>query len=580
MYSANTSTIETESSNTFVYNANENSTLNTETKSPDYIEYIFTRHAHSCNNLKAHKSSIKSVYQRTDEFDPGLSIYGIIASLQKSNSTGTMYKSDIIYVSCLVRTWMTGILLYLPNTDELKICISPFIKEKHTETGYYTNLAFNTASIFIGSKSNKQNYSNKDNKNTSIDSGNLLTDIASQNTNTPKNYSIDGGNLPTDIASQIIKLCNFFDSLSIMNTCKDRESTFPNLGKLKNKKIRLLFPLENTKLEDKEIILETDDNLKIDLSKLMNENKDIFKYKIGKFYYLEHESLEFFFQKRRYPKNKTISEILEKYFNKQDENKSELGNTQDENKNELRNALFDNEDNEFINIYDFMKKDISKFISEFISKRIKDEKKIYVITHSDCLSTFLYNFFIHNKIEGPSVYKYKIEEQSTYKYSNNIVNVPVSGDGLEIQDINMLCSYVQKILTNNKLKSDYTRIYEFKNKENEPFGGYIFENNNAEIAKELRKIYKRSYSDIKNQNSWDLIFKVYNDPEFKMKDVMIMEGIDKPELENFISSCELQCDFGAGLYKSRNPERDTLCKNRLSGESRFKSRFTTLKKLF
>ena len=50
-----------------------------------------------------------------------------------------------MFVSCLLRTWETAVLLYLPNlglNDNLNIIVSPFLKEKHGtfKTGNYPNV--------------------------------------------------------------------------------------------------------------------------------------------------------------------------------------------------------------------------------------------------------------------------------------------------------------------------------------------------------------------------------------------------------------------------------------------------------
>ena len=181
------------------------------------LNFTITRHAHSCNNLKEGKSDSntqflkriplagKSIqgavknynfFDRTSEHDPGLSFYGVLATLLKtSRISDDRYKSDTVFVSCLVRTWMTAILLYLPNigNDTLTLVISPFIKEKHKELG---TIAKQMVVAALGTK--------KSNPDTIRDSNN-------------GGYTtIDGGNLPKDIGEQIIMLIHFFKNLSVL----------------------------------------------------------------------------------------------------------------------------------------------------------------------------------------------------------------------------------------------------------------------------------------------------------------------------------------------------------------------------
>lgn len=92
----------------------------------DVVTVVFTRHANSCNNLK----DLKHDHLHKD-MEPGLSIYGIITALIRSQYIE--YTSDVIFVSKLVRTWMTAILLYLPNIPAgktLNLIVSPFLTEK------------------------------------------------------------------------------------------------------------------------------------------------------------------------------------------------------------------------------------------------------------------------------------------------------------------------------------------------------------------------------------------------------------------------------------------------------------------
>ena len=94
---------------------------------------VFTRHANSCNNFKDNKGKSLGFMKTSDvlkDIEPGLTIYGIVSALKRSKNIE--HKSNIIFVSRLVRTWMTAILLYLPhisNNDTLYLVISPFLTE-------------------------------------------------------------------------------------------------------------------------------------------------------------------------------------------------------------------------------------------------------------------------------------------------------------------------------------------------------------------------------------------------------------------------------------------------------------------
>lgn len=121
--------------------ARENETL------PYY--FIFTRHGFSCNNatdtsgwLKKYLNLFKKV------LEPHLTDYGIVRTITVGQKNREKYSSSTVFVSCLLRTWETAILLYLPNlglNDNLNIIVSPFLKEKHStfKTGNYPHTIVN-----------------------------------------------------------------------------------------------------------------------------------------------------------------------------------------------------------------------------------------------------------------------------------------------------------------------------------------------------------------------------------------------------------------------------------------------------
>lgn len=100
------------------------------------------RHAYSVANMHKDKKH-KFGWNQISEKDAKLSIYGIISSLEMSEKLDSSIKNDInnnsiIYVSCLIRTWMTAICLFLPiiitkkkNNENivLNLKIADYIKE-------------------------------------------------------------------------------------------------------------------------------------------------------------------------------------------------------------------------------------------------------------------------------------------------------------------------------------------------------------------------------------------------------------------------------------------------------------------
>ena len=106
-----------------------------------------SRHAYSYANTIKSKSKVGFI-QQTFEKDPGLTIYGILSSLYHGSTlvenekiNGLVSDPSTIYVSILIRTWMTAICLYLPHVkdDDFTLIISPFIKEEGIGSDNYPN---------------------------------------------------------------------------------------------------------------------------------------------------------------------------------------------------------------------------------------------------------------------------------------------------------------------------------------------------------------------------------------------------------------------------------------------------------
>lgn len=90
-----------------------------------------SRHGYSIANIK--KGSINQQLEK----DAQLSVFGILTALYHSDYLSTketidnMTHPSKVYVSILIRTWMTAICLYLPKCKDtsFQLIISPFIKE-------------------------------------------------------------------------------------------------------------------------------------------------------------------------------------------------------------------------------------------------------------------------------------------------------------------------------------------------------------------------------------------------------------------------------------------------------------------
>ena len=108
--------------------------------------FIFTRHGFSCNNATDTSGWLKkqmNIFKKV--LEPHLTDYGIVKTINIGQKNAQKYHSTTVFVSCLLRTWETAVLLYLPNlgsNDNLNIIVSPFLKEKHGtfKTGNYPNV--------------------------------------------------------------------------------------------------------------------------------------------------------------------------------------------------------------------------------------------------------------------------------------------------------------------------------------------------------------------------------------------------------------------------------------------------------
>ena len=86
-----------------------------------------TRHARSCNNEVKYRINLK-------ETDPSIVNRGIIQTILFAEKNRTKFESNYVYVSCLLRTWITAICLYSKGQTDLTLHISPYLKEKYTKS--------------------------------------------------------------------------------------------------------------------------------------------------------------------------------------------------------------------------------------------------------------------------------------------------------------------------------------------------------------------------------------------------------------------------------------------------------------
>lgn len=90
-------------------------------------KFQFTRHLMSCNNIGEGKEAFNG-----KDYDPAGTIYGIAETIKFAQINSNHYKSNLVYVSNLLRTWITSFLLYKPTTQStLTLHVAPFLKEKH-----------------------------------------------------------------------------------------------------------------------------------------------------------------------------------------------------------------------------------------------------------------------------------------------------------------------------------------------------------------------------------------------------------------------------------------------------------------
>jgi hypothetical protein len=141
-------TLQTNMTNLFITNFEENE----KEKSYPNIIFQFTRHLPSCNNLNL--GGDFSFLKTGKDYDPASPIYGVIEAIKFSLKNEAVFRSsensEPVYVSNLVRTWMTAVILYgiRDHTKDrlscLRLCVSPYLKEETAQVlGHWGNQATN-----------------------------------------------------------------------------------------------------------------------------------------------------------------------------------------------------------------------------------------------------------------------------------------------------------------------------------------------------------------------------------------------------------------------------------------------------
>ena len=171
-----------------------------------------------------------SIYckKRLGEIDTKLTLYGIITSLLHSKNmpiiTDNITTYDNIYVSPLVRTWLTALCIYLPNYsgNNMTLIVSPFIIER---------------SKYPGSK--PENYNNQ--IKTILKYLNYIKKIYNGKISLNNIHNLDE-EIKNDLLNAVINIFNYFNKGNILSIIHFIDT--PN-SSLLFKKINILLLSEN-----------------------------------------------------------------------------------------------------------------------------------------------------------------------------------------------------------------------------------------------------------------------------------------------------------------------------------------------
>ena len=471
-------------------------------------QFIFTRHAHSCNNVKENKvnkfsvgksiAELSSAGFRTSELDPGISLFGMLSCLKKTSMVqDDRYNSDTVFTSCLVRTWMTAILLYLPKIgDALTLVISPYLKEKTT-----TDVGSLQLSV-LNSLTTRKRYNTTQESPLETSNG-----IDSNGVNT-----VDGGNLPKDFIEQLTSLFHFFNYLSVIESTITDEIIKTAIGKLKNKKIILSFIVGDSYEITLTISTYNLNNISFD-----SWNTNDRTIRIGNVYYIYTKSDSKF--RRRSPETEislqSIKQIegtpkqldndnISKYTQKMLPLITQpvtLPISQSVPTSVPRQSFAGGIDKSNTMENPYFQKDLTKFI-EWCMKMKPGIQYYHCVTHSDCMQSFCSRF------------KFRVENGK-----ENASNYGVFG----------------------KVDLPFQLLSSSENKSNQEYNKETFK--------------------LKNQNIWDLLFVCDGTT------VSNIEGkygfFQTKQLEKITSACERNCDFGYGIGSQTKIERQTQCTDKI-----------------
>jgi|LakMenE22Apr09ns_1017241.scaffolds.fasta_scaffold00946_3 hypothetical protein len=383
---------------------------------PDYDDdvlensqtFYISRHLNSCNNMVDDAKWTNISYKFSE---PPLSMWGIISGLALQRKLLGNFKNKV-YVSCLVRTWMTAIIEYFPHTTSqvLDLIVSPYIKESDLSNKYYVG------------------------------------------------QTIDAGNMPESVAVQIEKIKYFFSFLRLIqqyfkqmksqNSDEYRKKSYDeNILKIQmnldnilkgGNKINIIFPtfstIKNGKkiYVDYKIYLNYDESIKklVSMIELKENNNKITStdsaYKVDPYFY-------------KITKNDDFSLSTES------ENEIQQGGDDDVNYNYFKSMLktfleqnLTNDPDEVIDLNDkpfkplkinkknkkadyfnrsskvgiyttsFGKESVLLFI-DWIKNVIQDQdQNIYVVAHSNIMQATLYN--ICEKINNTIIKKKNVND--------------------------------------------------------------------------------------------------------------------------------------------------------------------------
>lgn len=351
--------------------------------------FCISRHLNSCNNM-VDSASWTNVLYKFEE--PPLSLWGIISGLALQREPYKINKFreiNRVYVSCLVRTWMTAIIEYLPycSNGEISLIVSPYIKEADISNKFYVG------------------------------------------------QSIDKGNMPIDVKSQIEKIKYFFLILKLVqkyikifnnknqnnDKCKKIEENidkiltnktkiniiFPPYETIKNRKqvkinykIELIYNSKNNELNVETYLFEGNNKIK---DTGIYDDTDPYSIGIRKENDLEIEINDELTggsnltNKQQDYFNKILKKFLEQNENNSSDDKEIILSNDQNKKINIKKTKTKNSsyigNKPRINIYtkSFGKEAILLFIDWIRNMRNDKSEYIYVVAHSNIMQASLYN---------------------------------------------------------------------------------------------------------------------------------------------------------------------------------------------